>query len=522
MTREATPEEGAEPQAGPHHRSADANHSTTGGNGRHRAATAARPPVQPPPASATSIGATLRLPAFWMVLALGVVGAGRIGHIFADAVTLYPRASVTAFVLFTVYAIPFVLVVREVDYLEREPVALLATALVWGGLVATSMANLGNTAAQDLLAKLVSPGFSDRWAPALAGPTDEETLKALGVLAIVLLARRHVNSVVDGFVYGALVGLGFQVVEDFVYSINAVVLAGDGDQVAPVVAMFLVRGFLGGLWSHTLFTALAGAGIGYAVVRRERALRTRVAVALLAYLGAWLLHFVWNSPLLADGFGMGVGGLIGALLLKGIPGFVAVLLLLRVARQHEAGYYLGRLNGIEPILVAPEEMEALVTARGRTAARKRAAAYAGLRAERAVRRLQHAQSRLAVEISRSGYVSYREAATHPNPRSAALERCVLDILTARERLIALGISVAGRYGREQRTPLGGWSCAAAVVGLVVPGLSVLGLVLAGWGSLQARRQRIAPDNRLGIGSSIAVLATALWIVVYLLHGFQGG
>ncbi|MGA8116068.1 MAG: PrsW family intramembrane metalloprotease [Actinocatenispora sp.] len=521
MSHDAPPGEGIEDTGGALRGAGNANWSVPGGNGRHRASTAAHPPVQPPPA-VTHRFLTLRLPAFWMVLLLGVIGAGRISQIFADAVTLYPKASLTAFVLFTAYAIPFVLVVREVDYLEREPVPLLATALGWGGLVATSMANLGNTAVQDILAKLVSPSFSDRWAPAIAGPTNEETLKALGVVAIVLLARRHVNSVVDGFVYGALVGLGFQVVEDFVYSINAVVLAGDGDQITPVVAMFLVRGFLGGLWSHTLFTALVGAGIGYAVVRTDRSLRARTSVAVLAFLGAWTLHFIWNSPLLADGFGMGVGGLIGALLLKGIPGFVAVLLMLKVARQHEAGYYLGRLNGIEPILVAPEEMEALVTARGRTAARKRAAAYAGLRADRAVRRLQHAQSRLAVEISRSGYVSYREAAANRNPRSGALEKCVAEILAARERLMALGVPVAGRYGREQRTPLGGWSCVLAVLGLVVPGLSVLALGLAGLGTLLARRQRIAPDNRLGIGTSIAVLATALWVVVYLLHGFNGG
>jgi hypothetical protein len=226
--------------------------------------------------------------------------------------------------------------------------------------------------------------------------------------------------------------------------------------------------------------------------------------------------------LLGDGFGIGVAGLIGALLLKGIPGFIAVLLLLHVARRHEAGYYLGRLNGIEPILVAPEEMDALVTARGRTAARKQAAAQAGLRADHAVRKLQRAQSRLAVEISRCGHSSYYEAARNPNPRSAALERCVKDILSARAKLVSLGVPVAARYGREQRTPLGLWSILFAALGLVVPGLSVVALLLAGIGTLRARRERLSPDNRLGVATSVGVLATALWIVVYLLHGFNGG
>ncbi|GAA4217286.1 PrsW family intramembrane metalloprotease [Actinocatenispora rupis] len=518
MTSGALPDDGA---PGKQHRRLGGRSTPSPRDGRHRAAYAERPPVAPPPAAA---GRTLsvRTPAFWMVLVLLGLGAWRIGLIFADAARLYPQASVTAFILFALYAVPFILLVREVDYLEREPFVLLATAFAWGGVVATAMANVGNTAAVEILAKEFSPDFAARWGPALVGPTIEETLKALGVVAIVLLARRHVNSVVDGFVYGGLVGLGFQVVEDFIYSINAVVLAGDGDSIPPVVATFLVRGFLGGLWSHTLFTALVGAGVGYAVVREERPLRVRVGVAVLAYLGAWTLHFVWNSPLLGDGFGIGVAGLIGALLLKGIPGFVAVLLLLHVARRHEAGYYLGRLNGIEPVLVAPEEMDALVTARGRTAARKQAAAQAGLRADRAVRKLQRAQSRLAVEISRCGESSYYEAVRNPNPRSAALERCVRDILSARAKLVSLGVPVAARYGREQHTPLGMWSVVLAVLGLVVPGLSVVALALAGLGTLHARRQRLSPDNRLGIAGSVGVLATALWIVVYLLHGFNGG
>lgn len=519
MTSGAVPEDGAEPTRKITKRLGARRPLSH--DGRHRAGIAERPPVAPPPA-ASGPAVQLRMPAVWMVAVLVAIGAWRIGLIFADAVRLYPRASAVAFVLFAAYAVPFIWVVREVDWLEREPFVLLATAFCWGGLVATAMANIGNTAAQEILAKVFSPSFADRWAPAIVGPTNEETLKALGVVAIVLLAKRHVNSVVDGFVYGALVGLGFQVVEDFVYSINSVVLAGDGDTVMPVVATFLVRGFLGGLWSHTLFTALVGAGVGYAVVRTDRPLRIRVGVAVLAYLGAWTLHFVWNSPLLRDGFGIGVGGLIAGLLIKGIPGFVAVLLMLRVARRHEAGYYLGRLNGIEPVLVDPDEMDALVTARGRSAARKRAAAKAGLRADRTVRRLQRAQAKLAVEISRSGYPSYWEAARNPNPRTPALERCVREILLARQRLVALGIPVASRYGREQRTPLGGWSCALAITGLLVPGASVIALILVGIGTVSARRQRISPDNRLGMASSIGILATALWTVVYLLHGFSGG
>jgi hypothetical protein len=100
-------------------------------DGRHRAGIAERPPVAPPPA-ASGPAVQLRMPAVWMVAVLVAIGAWRIGLIFADAVRLYPRASAIAFVLFAAYAVPFIWVVREVDWLEREPFVLLATAFCWG------------------------------------------------------------------------------------------------------------------------------------------------------------------------------------------------------------------------------------------------------------------------------------------------------------------------------------------------------------------------------------------------------
>ena len=48
-----------------------------------------------------------------------------------------------------------------------------------------------------------------------------------------------------------------------------------------MLGVFVARGFLAGPWSHTLFTALAGAGVGYVVVRRERRRAVRYAVATL-------------------------------------------------------------------------------------------------------------------------------------------------------------------------------------------------------------------------------------------------
>jgi hypothetical protein len=86
----------------------------------------------------------------------------------------------------------------------------------------------------------------------------------------------RVLGAVDGFVYGGMVGLGYQVVENIAYATSAVEAAGTGDRVEPVFGVFVARGFLAGPWSYTAFTALAGAGVGYAVVRVDRSWSARL------------------------------------------------------------------------------------------------------------------------------------------------------------------------------------------------------------------------------------------------------
>jgi len=360
-------------------------------------------PVVPTPAGATPVRSLLQ-PAFWLLLVLLVIGSVHLIGMVSDAFGLYPIATATAAALFTLYAIPFVLVLRSIDFLEREPLLLVAAAVAWGGVVATTTGIAGDTAVRDILAKLGSPAFATAWGPAIAGPALEEVLKTLGVVVVVLVARKQVNSVVDGAVYGAFVGLGFQVVEDFVYAVNAVGIDGRGDHVGPVIATFVLRGFLGGLWSHTLFSALAGAGVAYFVVRRgNRSRARRIAVAVLGLGGAWLCHFVWNSPWLSDGFGYGLAGILTALLVKGVPALAMILLLVRAASRGEADFYLHELASLgDPRIITEGEMEVLRTGHRRLVARRYAYARCGRPGSTAVRRLQFAQARLAVELSREG------------------------------------------------------------------------------------------------------------------------
>ncbi|MBL7260674.1 PrsW family intramembrane metalloprotease [Actinoplanes sp. LDG1-01] len=335
------------------------------------------------------------------------------GHFFAA----YPKATTLSILLFALLAVPFWLFVSELDFLEREPAELLVVAFAWGGLVATTVSIPGGVALENLMAKLGSPQLAAGWGAALAGPTVEEIAKTLGVVAVVLIARAQVNSVLDGVVYGAMVGLGFQIAEDIVFAVGAVALAGQGDQVQPVIATFLLRGFLAGIWSHTLFGALAGAGIGYLVVSRERGRAHRAGVAALAVLGAWAFHVLWNSPLLIDGLGNGALALLGVLLIKGLPPLLLILLLVRHFQDREADYYVERLARLDdPSLITPGELAVLGSSSRRAAARRLPGAAT------AVRRLQRAQARLAVELSRADAESIATAEAAVRDQREALRR----------------------------------------------------------------------------------------------------
>ncbi|GLW34069.1 PrsW family intramembrane metalloprotease [Actinoplanes regularis] len=404
--------------------------------------------------------ALTRLPAFWVVLVLLAAGAVRMSQILAKFLQTYPIATITALGLFGLLAVPFWFFVQELDFLEREPAALLVVAFAWGGLVATSVSIPGSTALENLIAKLGSPGLAAEWGAALAGPTVEEIAKTLGVVAIVVIARSQVNSVLDGVVYGSLVGLGFQIVEDIVFAIGAVALAGQGDDVRPVVTTFLVRGFLAGVWSHTLFGALAGAGIGYLVVSVDRSWWRRIAMAALALFGAWASHVLWNSPLFRDGLGNGAVALLAVLVFKGLPPLLLILYLVRRAHDREAEYYVARLAGLDdPEVITEGEMRALGSGSRRAAARRHAADQAGNKARATVRRLQRAQARLAVELSRA-------------PEHAEQHHC--EVREHRATLKALGHPEAVEGAHSWRHTASSIGTAAVAIAVLWVALSALG------------------------------------------------
>jgi RsiW-degrading membrane proteinase PrsW (M82 family) len=348
-----------------------------------------------------------RAPAFWLFGFLLSVGAlGTIG-IVAGRISAAPPSSLFAITLLIVWGVPLVLVIHALDLFEREPFGMLAAAFAWGSMAATTFAISANTAVFDLIAKLGSQSLANRWGPAIAGPADEETLKAMGLLLLVLIAAAEIDTPIDGLVYGAFIGLGFQIVEDFTYLTNPA-FAGNGlSQTHVVWELFVVRGLVSGIWSHAAYTGLAGLGIGYLVSRTDVPRPRRIALAVLAFAGAWSMHFVWNSPWFESTFSGGFWTtIIAQSVLKGLPGFLLIAWLYFRARRRESLWVEHVLAPeVHTGAATPAEIESLLTFHGRRSERRAAKRSAGSRGARRMKELQRQQVGLAVDLTRSGGAS---------------------------------------------------------------------------------------------------------------------
>lgn len=343
-----------------------------------------------------------RQPAFWLFLIL-LVFAGL--TVITDQLLylqVFPAGWIFSVVLLALYVVPVALAIWVLDLFEREPISLVIAAFLWGGVVATGLSITTNTAFLEALAKLAGPNLAISWGPALVAPLVEETFKYLGVVMIFLIARTEIDDLFDGFVYGALVGLGFAAVENVQYFIQAVASAGGGDQVGPVLWMFILRSLLVGAYMHVLWTGLTGLGFAYYVTQRHEPRQKRLLVAAGLFVLGVVAHFIWNSPLLTDLLS-GIGGIVVFGLIKGLP-FLGFLILLGVLAHRRERRWFGTFTAADvgTDVLTEEELAELGGLRSRWAARRRIGARKGRQGGRLAGQLQREQINLAMISSRAG------------------------------------------------------------------------------------------------------------------------
>ena len=111
-------------------------------------------------------------------------------------------------------------VLRRIDRNEKEPWRLVLVSAAWGAIVATSLVIWGESFWEAIAVRTLLPGPGLDAARAFSAGLLEELGKGTAVLLLFLVMRNEFDDVVDGIVYGAAVGLGFNFMETLTYMTN--------------------------------------------------------------------------------------------------------------------------------------------------------------------------------------------------------------------------------------------------------------------------------------------------------------
>jgi len=246
-----------------------------------------------------------RRPGVWLLAVALVAGVVILVHGMWPGVQRWPIAVVMAVILSVPLAALWLFALRLPQLWARIARSGAASAMLWGAFVATCVYAINaNGAIITLVGQNVGVHFAIDWGAAIAAPLTEETGKAFGIIAVLLASGQRLRTPMDGALLGGLVGLGFTVTEDILYSVNIAQLNLGENQWLSTVAIYFLRAGLFGLVSHVLMSAAVGAGLGYLMSGKVatgpggvpvRLRRPLLGISLIGL--GYLLHFTWNSPI---------------------------------------------------------------------------------------------------------------------------------------------------------------------------------------------------------------------------------
>lgn len=207
------------------------------------------------------------------------------------------------------------------DRYEKEPKLLLGGVFMWGVFVAGFGACFINTGFGVGIHLLTgSESLASSSTTSIIAPISEELLKGAAVAVVFLFFRKEFDSIMDGIVYGSVVGLGFAAIENthYIYSMG---FANGGW--AGLALMAFIRVVLIG-WIHACFTAFTG--VGFAISRLSSNLFIKLGAPVIGLSLAVGAHSLHNTI----GRVLGTGGLdgVGWALLSDIPGYCIILSLI--------------------------------------------------------------------------------------------------------------------------------------------------------------------------------------------------
>ena len=118
----------------------------------------------------------------------------------------------------------------------------------------------------------------------------------MAIASIFALARQEFDGVLDGLVYGAMVGIGFATAENYVYYLDAIQNRGW----YALFELFILRGLVFCL-SHAMYSGIVRAGFGMA--RHVIGKWKRIRYIATGIVGAYAVHALHNYGGRSPGLG---------------------------------------------------------------------------------------------------------------------------------------------------------------------------------------------------------------------------
>jgi protease PrsW len=300
-----------------------------------------------------------------------IVLATLTGLIVIGLTAVNPVGTAIGFVLSSVAMTVVVLAYLWLDRWEPEPPRLLVLAFLWGTSVAVIVASILQLVAE----AAINPGETETVSATtivLGAPVTEEAAKGLFLLLMMTGRRRNeLNSLTDCLVYAGLVGAGFAWLEDILY-------IADGETLGASLVTAAMR-LIMAPFAHSLFTTMFAIGVYFALQRRN--VIAKLGCILLGYLGAVIMHGLWNGSAL-----LSVEAYFGVYVLWMVPIFGLAIWLAVASRRREQRVVAAKLPGmVEAGLVTPNEATWLGSIRNRKSAIAEATRLEGQRAGKGVK-----------------------------------------------------------------------------------------------------------------------------------------
>lgn len=181
----------------------------------------------------------------------------------------------------------YVGIIYWVDRYEKEPWWLLLAAFLWGAVPGILISLFFNRLLSAPLLVILGRDLGMTAAPSLIGPPVEESIKAIALVAIFVFWRSEIDSPLDGIIYGAMVGMGFAMVENVYYFVETFNQGGIEAWGTNIVLRAIVFGL-----NHALFSSFAGLGIAIARLSTNR--NVQLGLPILGWATAVFLHFLHN------------------------------------------------------------------------------------------------------------------------------------------------------------------------------------------------------------------------------------